>query len=318
MVFSIPLLVRIEPVPASIQFHQADSIRLQVVLRGHDNEPDLNVANIRGRIVGDRILAKHRSRGGITSELEDRLRGSPREHRRIGRLECGNLRGRSVVHYVGYVRKHDARRSSGGPGARSRRLGYRAAEKCSALQLIADPAHAITVVDVSFEDHVPIAGGLARSAAGCANDAGKSRDIAGVPAERPDSILTREGQYRKVILRRVSRITGVTNNLIQSEPGFLKRGEKLRLGAELLLGISQQGKHGAADDHENGHGDHQFNHRKTRLLLLLSRELHFSTMASRVTGRRGMLPPVRRTPTMNRLPVGLGPFAYVMTAHRTS
>jgi hypothetical protein len=66
-----------------------------------------------------------------------------------------------------------------------------------------------------------------------------------------------------MVLRWVSRITGVSNNLVQSDPGFLESAEKLRLGAELFLGISQQAKNGGADDDENSDRNHQLHHRKT-------------------------------------------------------
>jgi len=58
-----------------------------------------------------------------------------------------------------------------------------------------------------------------------------------------------------------------------------------------------------------GDGNHQFQQRKSRLNLMLVRELHFSTMVSRVTGKNGTLPPRRRTPTMKRLPLAIPPVA---------
>ncbi len=121
-----------------------------------------------------------------------------------------------------------------------------------------------------------------------------------------------------MVLRRVTGIVGITNDLIQSQAGFLKGAKNLRLGPKLFLGTAQQAKNGAADDDKNGDRNHQFQQRKSRLNSLLVSELHFSTMVSRVTGKNGALPPRRRTPTMKRLPVGFPALAYVMTAQRTS
>src|SRR6266404_5680018 len=112
-----------------------------------------------------------------------------------------------------------------------------------------------------------------------------------------------------MVLRGVTGIVGITNDLIQSQAGFLKGAKNLRLGPKLFLGTPQQAKNGAADDDKNGDRNHQFQQRKSRLLFLLLRELHFSTMVSRVTGKKGTLPPRRRTPTMKRLPVAFPPTA---------
>src|SRR6266550_1366796 len=121
-----------------------------------------------------------------------------------------------------------------------------------------------------------------------------------------------------MIYRGITRGVGIANDLIQSQPGFLKRAEKLRFRAKLFLRSSHQTKNGAADHDKNGHRHHQLNQRKTCLSFLLLCELHFSTIVSRVRGKKGALPPMRRTPTMNRLPVGFAPLAYVMTAQRMS
>src|SRR6266478_6639594 len=129
--FSILLLVRIDAVASPIQLHEAQFLRCEVPLRSHDDERDFDVADVRSRIAGAGILAKHRARGSVTSVLEDGLSNSAWKHPRIGGLELTDPHGPGIVHYVRHVREHDARDVSGCHWVNPYCLSHRAALESS-------------------------------------------------------------------------------------------------------------------------------------------------------------------------------------------
>src|SRR5216683_8433999 len=104
--FSIRLPVRIDAVASPVQLHQAQLACCKIPLRSHDDERDFDVADVRRGIAGAGILAKYRAPGTVTSELEDGLRNSAREHSRIGGLELTDQHCTGIVHYVRHVREH--------------------------------------------------------------------------------------------------------------------------------------------------------------------------------------------------------------------
>ncbi len=111
-----------------------------------------------------------------------------------------------------------------------------------------------------------------------------------------------------MILGGITRIVHVAHNLIKAQPSFFECAQNLRFGAETLLGGSHQFEYRSADQHEDGHGDHQLDERESYLAFPCLKARHFSTMVSSVKGRNVVLALRRRAPRMKRFAVGLAPF----------